>query len=172
VLAGRGIVDTDGRCGMSLWGTSTGEGGHSCPPPYKNPTGFNESEPISIKANNSDLSLEWLDGTDLSVGWKVDGWSVARLTESAIPIEFGIHSVYPNPFNGQLRVDFGLNKSSNITIKAYDLTGREAATLVSAQYNKGAYRIHWNADDLPSGLYLLQLKTSERTQTRKVLLIR
>ncbi|MDP8239574.1 MAG: T9SS type A sorting domain-containing protein, partial [Candidatus Hatepunaea meridiana] len=170
VLAGRGIVDTDGRCGMSLWGTSTGEGGHSCPPPYKNPTGFNEGEPISIKANNSDLSLEWLDSTDLSVGWKVDGWSVARITDNTIPVEFGIRKAYPNPFNGQLIIEFAIETQGNATLKAFDISGREIADITGGAHKSGVHSTIWNANDLPSGIYIVKLTSGKQVQAVKIVL--
>ncbi|MDP8237770.1 MAG: LamG-like jellyroll fold domain-containing protein [Candidatus Hatepunaea meridiana] len=174
VLAGRGIVDAGGRCGMSLWGTSTGEGGHSCPPPYKNPTGFNEGDPISIKSSDSDLSLKWLDGTDqpLRGSWTNNGWGVARVTNEAIPIEFGIHKTYPNPFNGQLRIEFAVETKGNTTLKAYNLNGREIANITSDIYKAGLHSTIWNAEALPSGLYIIKLSSKNQIQTKKVVLVK
>ncbi|MFC2150049.1 LamG-like jellyroll fold domain-containing protein [Calditrichota bacterium] len=88
------------------------------------------------------------------------------------PIEFGLHEVYPNPFNGLLRIRYGLEVNTEAAIVVYDLAGRTVAEPVSGVLERGMHIITWDASTLPSGVYLVQLIAGERMDTRKVLLIR
>ncbi|MDP8237771.1 MAG: LamG-like jellyroll fold domain-containing protein [Candidatus Hatepunaea meridiana] len=180
IQAGRGVVGNDGKCGLTLWGASTGESKHPYPPPY--PNGFCEGESILIKASTSKLrqvltpdatlNLEWLVSSDTQGDWKADGWGVARVTNSAIPIEFGIHKTYPNPFNGQLRIEFAIETQGSTTLKAYDLSGREITNITSGVFKAGIHSTIWNAEKLPSGMYIIKLSSSMQTQAMKIVLVR
>jgi len=161
-LAGRGVVDDDGKCGMALWGKDVG---------------FSDGEEISILIHGGadfpvcHTDLVWLDG-DVS-GWKSDGWGVARLSgEAEIPVEFGLQRAYPNPFNGQLRIDFALNVSGKASLMVYDLSGREVAEIADGNFAAGEHSRVWQADGLPSGLYILKLRSAGETRTMKTMLIK
>lgn len=78
----------------------------------------------------------------------------------------------PNPFNGRLQIEFMLDKSSELKLKVYDLSGREVAVIKSGNYDRGSYRLHWMAEGLPSGVYLVRLETGDVIRTLKVILMR
>jgi len=88
------------------------------------------------------------------------------------PASFGIQSAYPNPFNAELRVDYGLDKPGEATVSIYDLFGREVAVLASGRQTPGRYRVTWDAADMPSGVYLVRLTSGVRAEQRKVVLVR
>jgi len=70
-------------------------------------------------------------------------------------------------------VEFALENSGRAVLKAYDLSGREIDCLITGQqFGAGIHRVPWQADDLPSGVYLLRLATDDRTQIRKVVLVK
>jgi hypothetical protein len=77
--------------------------------------------------------------------------------KSKLPIEFILLQNYPNPFNPQTRISFSVPKESYITLKVYDLLGREVATLVQEKKQQGEYSITWNAERVPSGVYYYRL---------------
>jgi len=161
-LAGRGVVGDDGKCGMALWGKDVG---------------FSTGDAITISiVGSADISvggveLDWLAGE--TSGWTADGWGVARLpNEAEIPVEFGLQRAYPNPFNGQLRIDFTLKVSGRASLRVYDLSGREVAEVVNDNFAAGEHSRVWQADGLPSGLYILKLRSAGETRTMKTMLIK
>jgi hypothetical protein len=67
-------------------------------------------------------------------------------------------NAYPNPFNPQLRINYSLQREAIVTIRAYDICGHEVASLVMNKNNAiGEHYLEWNANDLPSGIYLVQI---------------
>lgn len=74
----------------------------------------------------------------------------------------------PNPFSNQLRLNVSLKNHAELNIKLYDLRGRVAKELGPTPYPKGAHSISMKTDDLPSGIYLLQVKAGSETLTRKI----
>jgi hypothetical protein len=81
-------------------------------------------------------------------------------------------SNYPNPFNPSTNVSFYLPKAGNVTLKIYDLLGREVATLVDDNLNAGSYSVEWNAANYSSGIYLYKLKSADFSETKKMLLVK
>ncbi len=88
------------------------------------------------------------------------------------PSEFGISSVYPNPFNSTTRITYGLPVSAPVSLKMYDLSGREVMKLAEGNKQAGIHQAILNAPDMPSGLYFVKLKASNHVFTQKVMLIR
>jgi|GEM_PF-3415539 len=88
-----------------------------------------------------------------------------------------IDALTPNPFNPQLTVSFTVSHRQPVTITVCDLAGKRVATLVDEMYGGGEHDVLWNGQDdggrnLPSGAYLIHLKTSDADQTRKAMLVR
>jgi hypothetical protein len=79
---------------------------------------------------------------------------------------------YPNPFNPTTVIQFDLPKESRVTLKIYDVLGREVAALLDDNRGAGSYKISWNASGVPSGVYFYRLQSGDALQTRKLLLIR
>ena len=71
---------------------------------------------------------------------------------------------YPNPFNGTTNIEFSLERSEKVSIHIFSVTGELIETLVSKKYNKGTHHIAWNASNLTSGIYFINL-TSDSNQT-------
>jgi hypothetical protein len=59
-----------------------------------------------------------------------------------------------------------------VTLKVYDMLGRELATLVNEELAPGTYSVDWNASDVPSGIYFYKMTSGNFTQTKKMLLIK
>ncbi len=96
----------------------------------------------------------------------------SREESSGIPVEFGISSIYPSPFNGLTNVRFGVDVSGSTTLKAFDISGRLVLGLFEKQAKVGQYDVLWDASALPSGLYLLRLESKGRVETNKIALIK
>jgi hypothetical protein len=95
---------------------------------------------------------------------------------SEVPKSFQLMQNYPNPFNPSTKVKFDIPASGlqtvNVQLKIYDITGREAATLVNQQLQPGSYEVEWNAANYTSGVYFYKLVTSGFEQTKKLVLIK
>jgi len=89
-----------------------------------------------------------------------------------IPNKFTLHQNYPNPFNPTTKVSFVISHLSFVTLKVFDVLGKEVATLVNEVKQPGEYNIEWNAENMASGLYTGILTAGGITQVRKMLLVR
>ena len=89
-----------------------------------------------------------------------------------IPAEFSLEQNYPNPFNPSTGIRFSLPAGNNVTLKVYDLTGKEAATLVDGYKPAGSYEVTFDASGLASGVYYYNLKSGEFSKTMKMVLVK
>jgi photosystem II stability/assembly factor-like uncharacterized protein len=85
---------------------------------------------------------------------------------------FALGQNYPNPFNPSTTIEFALPKSAYITLRVYDLLGRQVSELVNQNLSPGTYIRHWDARGLASGLYFYRLQAGEFVDTKKLLLLR
>ncbi len=94
----------------------------------------------------------------------------------SVPDSFKLMQNYPNPFNPSTRICFYLSNASQITLKIYDINGREVDTLVEGFLPGGTYEVPFktkNRDGLafPSGIYFYQIKSDRFRQSRKMVLL-
>ena len=94
------------------------------------------------------------------------------LFNGLIPEDFSIHSIYPNPFNPVTNIIYGLSEHVNVQILVYSLSGKQVETLINELQTPGYHSVIWNADNLPSGVYLIRMDSGDFTQTQKVLLVK
>ncbi|MDH7560806.1 MAG: T9SS type A sorting domain-containing protein [bacterium] len=83
-----------------------------------------------------------------------------------IPQRFLLYQNYPNPFNPQTTICFHLLRREHVTLKVFDVLGREVATLVDGEVNAGDHAVLFYAKDLPSGIYFYRLTTRSFSQTK------
>ncbi|MBN2010727.1 T9SS type A sorting domain-containing protein [candidate division KSB1 bacterium] len=86
-------------------------------------------------------------------------------------LEFSINN-YPNPFNPSTHITFTLPERDVVTLKVFDILGREVAVLMDGTYNAGTHDTEFNASQMPSGVYFYHLSTSTHTVTRKMLVVK
>lgn len=79
---------------------------------------------------------------------------------------------YPNPFNPTTNISYVLPKAENVSLKVYDVLGREVATLVNEVKAAGAYTVPFNASNLSSGVYFYKLQAGSFVQTKKMMLVK
>jgi Secretion system C-terminal sorting domain len=79
---------------------------------------------------------------------------------------------HPNPFNPQTTISFGLPESAQVTLKVYDMMGREVRLLVRGTLSAGTHEATFDASGLPSGTYMYQLTTPEGRISKMMLLLR
>jgi len=89
-----------------------------------------------------------------------------------IPTAFELAQNYPNPFNPATKIDFSLPKRTQITMKVFDVLGREVLILANGVFEAGRHEIDFNASMLPSGVYFYNLRSGSNSMTKKLLLLK
>lgn len=89
-----------------------------------------------------------------------------------IPSEFSLSQNYPNPFNPNTKISYLLPNAGNVTLKVFDVLGKEVATLVNEEKQVGSYEVQFDGNRLTSGIYFYQIKTGDFTETKKMILLK
>ncbi|MGD1046900.1 MAG: T9SS type A sorting domain-containing protein [Bacteroidota bacterium] len=85
---------------------------------------------------------------------------------------FALLQNYPNPFNPSTNISFNLLSKSFVSLKVFDIIGREVATIVSGEMLAGSYSRQWNAASMSSGIYFYRLQAGSFIETKKLLLLK
>ncbi len=88
------------------------------------------------------------------------------------PITFSLSQNFPNPFNPSTEIQFSIRDASMVSLKVYDILGREVSTVVSDVKEPGTYSITFNASTLSGGVYYARLQSGQRIATKKMLLVK
>jgi hypothetical protein len=91
---------------------------------------------------------------------------------SGIPKEFALSQNYPNPFNPTTIINYQLPANSFVTLKVYDILGREVATLINGRQSAGYYNATFKASNLPSGVYFYRLQAGAYSSTKKLVVLK
>jgi len=91
--------------------------------------------------------------------------------DNTIPKNYYLSQNYPNPFNPTTKIDFNIPKSSYVTIKVYDILGREITTLINKELKPGRYTVDFNGNNLSSGVYIYVLKVNDFSEAKKMILL-
>jgi len=102
----------------------------------------------------------------------INGASSVEKINSTVPVEFELSQNYPNPFNPTTIINFSVPKTGFVTIKVYDLLGREVSKLVNENKPAGNYSVEFNAAKLVSGVYFYRIQAGEFIQTKKLLYLK
>jgi len=94
-------------------------------------------------------------------------------SQESLPKSFMLYQNYPNPFNPVTVIRYQLSAAGNVTLKVYDIKGREISTLINERLQAGIYGVNYNAGNLPSGIYYYNLVINgELISSKKMLLIK
>ena len=161
LCVGAAATRGNGPYGMAVWGDD---------PTSDVEDGMKEGEPIHFRLWDGDREVDLpqpplLRGDQGGIKgggnpvYTTDGFLVTSLTiNENLPSEFAIASVYPNPFNAMTTISYQLPEASEVTIKIYDIQGREIVTLINDKIKAGYYNAVWNAVEFPSGLYICRME--------------
>lgn len=93
-------------------------------------------------------------------------------TAPRVPSGYVLRQNYPNPFNPTTTVAYRIPSAGHVTLRVFDLLGREVATLVNETRQQGSHEAQWNAHGLASGVYLYRLESEGYVETKKLVLVR
>ncbi|GEM_PF-2008450 len=89
-----------------------------------------------------------------------------------LPEEFRLLQNYPNPFNPSTTIKFQTPTPGFVSLKVFDVLGREVARLVNSEMKPGSHSVEWNALNVPSGVYFYRLQAGSFSETKKLVLLR
>ena len=89
-----------------------------------------------------------------------------------VPSEFALYQNYPNPFNPSTLIRFSVPIGEKVSLKVFDMSGKEVATLADGILEAGSHSMKFDASRLASGTYFYRLTTARYTETRKMLLVK
>jgi hypothetical protein len=96
----------------------------------------------------------------------------ANLVGDNIPKTYGLYQNFPNPFNPSTTIRYQIPKPGLVTLKLYDILGREVATLVGENKIEGTYDVSFDASRFASGIYFYKLDAGQCTQIKKMILLK
>ena len=88
------------------------------------------------------------------------------------PNNYSLNQNYPNPFNPSTTINYSIAKASKVVLKVYDLLGKEVNTLVDENKPSGSYSVIFNAHNIPSGIYVYELRTDGFVSRSKMVLLK
>lgn len=129
---------------------------------------------------NTDVLSLAVSGTNLFAG--TYGSSVWRspLSElisvkslsTEVPEQFSLSQNYPNPFNPVTNLEFGISDLGFVSLKVYDILGKEVVTLVNEKLSPGNYKVQFDGSNLSSGVYLFRIESGDFVETKRMLLVK
>ena len=97
---------------------------------------------------------------------------VTGVETNSVPQTFSLDQNYPKPFNPATTISFSIAEKGKVQLKVYDLIGQEIKTLVNGELNAGVYKLTFDASNLPSGIYIYEIRTNKFLESRKMMLLK
>jgi hypothetical protein len=88
------------------------------------------------------------------------------------PSSFALEQNFPNPFNPSTTIKFTVPQYSKVTLKIFDILGREVSTLINENKSAGDYVVNFDASALASGMYIYKLTAGDFTAAKKMMLLK
>ena len=124
---------------------------------------------LVVVAPESEEIFTTLDSYEIEEVIVTNSREIINITQ---PYIFRLSQAYPNPFNPITNIDFSIPNNLFVSIKVYDLKGRNIVTLTEQNYSAGNYTVTWNAELYSSGLYFVKMFSSDFSQTQKIMLVK
>ena len=139
--------------------------------------GFDQARPrgLDFSADGATAYVGVFSGIETDVDFQVfttDQVFISVENELDAPESFKLQQNYPNPFNPTTNINYTVSSAGPVTLKVYDLTGREVATLVNSPLTAGDYTATFNATGLSSGVYIYALESNGVRLTNKMTLLK
>jgi hypothetical protein len=99
-------------------------------------------------------------------------YDLTNTVSVGVPEKFGLSQNYPNPFNPTTKINFDLPVNSKVSLKIYDITGREISMLLNETKDAGFYSVSFNASGFPSGVYFYKLVTQNFSEIKRMILVK
>lgn len=144
------VCDNDGLNSPELWRNREGQLGWS---PYDNDQGW---------SNPSMWMYSWYGNSDV----------IVTDVKDELPLQYSLDQNYPNPFNPATQIKYTIAKPGLVTLKVYDILGRQVADLINKYQEAGKYTANFDATRFASGVYIYKIESSSFTSVKKMMLIK
>lgn len=114
----------------------------------------------------------WGAHLDDALEYLLPGSAVGVEEQTAVPVNYELGQNYPNPFNPSTTIEYSLAERSYVSLKVYDILGRQVAVLFNEEQAAGKHKAQWNATGYQSGIYFCRLRAAGYTRTIKMILLR
>jgi hypothetical protein len=105
--------------------------------------------------------------------WRSNPDSIVSVAvNNEIPTEYNLYQNYPNPFNPTTTIKYSVKEAGIVTLKVYDILGKEIRTLVNETKSPGEYTANFDASSLPSGVYIYTIRAGTFNASRKLVLLK
>ena len=142
-------------------------------------SGTTNQYPISdvrkITFSGSDMNLVKTDGSVLT-------WALSDVRKYTYDLNVGVVEkdeilsqdvlVYPNPSNGQFKIDYQVEKTGKLNITLFAMNGTLVEVLVSKEQNKGSYSLNWENNSLQAGTYFIRIQTAKELVVKKLIIVK
>lgn len=152
---------------------------------HRNPGSASGTANVPTLGVGSDATLtNWKEPTDSLLADTLNRWINRQIwtvgiqqVSNEVPVDFKLGQNYPNPFNPSTKIGFSVPKYEFVSIKIFDLTGREIFTLVGQNMTQGNYVVNWEGIDnsgtsVTSGVYFYRMLSGNYVETKKMMLIK
>ena len=113
------------------------------------------------------------DATLWGFTWLGDTDVIATGVEDAeMPVTYSLDQNYPNPFNPTTQIKYSVANAGNVSLKVFDVLGREVADLVNKHQDAGHYSVNFNASALSSGIYFYRIESGSFVSVKKMMLVK
>lgn len=136
----------------------------------------NQGDNIGITSAGKKLWPVWMDDhTGIYQIWtapvNIDELSVNQISQS-IPEKFSLSQNYPNPFNPATNFEFGISEPGFVSVKVYNISGKEVAVLVNEYKSAGKYSVSFDGSNLVSGIYYYKMESGNFNETKRMVLLK
>ena len=138
--------------------------------------------PTGADTGYHNIQIEVIDGFEGSdtISWILYVDNVTGVGDNQTVFEFKLNQNYPNPFNPNTKIKYTIpsvtlrqaQSDILVTLKVYDILGREVATLVNEEKPAGEYEVEFDGSNLPSGIYFYQIRAGSFAETKKMVLLK
>jgi len=129
-------------------------------------------ETPTFKVIRETTGEEFILSGNLPVWANNELYTVGVMENVVFPSTIVLERAYPNPFNPVTNITFGIENDGLVSVKVFDVTGREIADLANGVYSAGYHIVEWDASNSPSGMYFLKAEFSGITETQKLMLLK
>ena len=128
-------------------------------------------------AQNQNYQFQ-INGNPQSIVFDPGNWilktlqGVTEVEDLSVPIQYSLSQNYPNPFNPTTTLEFSLPQNSFVTLKVFNVLGKEVATLVNGPVEAGKHKLNFDASNLNSGVYFYKIEADNFVDTKKMILLK
>jgi hypothetical protein len=127
---------------------------------------------LDYSTNAAGLSYQSGDVWRWTYTWIGAKEVTAVKTNENVPSTYSLEQNYPNPFNPSTKINYSLQAAGRVSLKVFDVLGREVMTLVNEHQNAGLHTVQMNASHLSSGMYIYRLEAGSFTSVKKMMLLK